>query len=165
MPLSNDRAGRVRILSFLPIFLAAAFALTPATVSFAKDKDGAREIFEAPDGEARVYIFRKKKMTGASIKFKLFLNGHEIGKIGSGRYHTFTVAPGEHFLNISSVEDLGFVTFTAEPGEVFYFRVRAKVGMLTARGVVEFVEEQKAQKAIRKLDKGSDLYITDTVSR
>jgi len=89
-------------------------------------------------GKAIVYVFEELKtddtgFTIGGVTTKVGLDGTWIGGNKSGGYVYFSVSPGEHRVCTawqSSMESLAkrasAASFTAQPGDVFYFRTKVR---------------------------------------
>ena len=125
------------------IFLScAAFAQNDAAIVQAKSACGPDKIHfelesinftdsiaQPASGKALVYVIVQGEITA-----RIGLNGTWVGAVEEDAHMSFLVDPGEHHLCASwqSVflkgnRVVGLSSFTAEAGQIYYFRVRATV--------------------------------------
>jgi hypothetical protein len=143
---SNIRSNNMRIivlalLAALPAFAQKrpdriAPACGPNSVSFSA-REGAPQPLVQPDpAKAYVYFIQDKGPDGDSQHYtiKIGLDGAWVGAYKDNSYFTVPVQPGVHHIcaNVQSSFIPGLTValahFTAQPGQVYYFRTRFLLG-------------------------------------
>jgi len=131
------------------LFASPAFAQNKVAAADAMGSCGPREVHfdvkadksqhavtEVADGKALVYVIETQKRDnnlclGCHVTTKIGVDGKWVGANRGDSFLSFSVDPGEHHLCInwqSSFDALAkiaaFANFNAEPGKVYFFRVR-----------------------------------------
>lgn len=96
-------------------------------------------------GKALVYVFGDSELDNVAIRIgalntRVGVDGEWVGAYGSKSYMYFSVAPGAHRLCTSQQSSLksrrestaSAISFTAEPGRVYYFRTQPTPTALAA---------------------------------
>src|SRR5688572_7379395 len=86
-PTLGERKVRSQLVRATRWFLASATVLACASTqqySVAMDRPNATVAtgLKAPDGKARIYVMRKKKLFGAAIGIRVSDSGRSIGSVG-----------------------------------------------------------------------------------
>lgn len=103
-----------------------------------------------PEGKASAYVARTGIM-GSAIMFRVALDGKIQGGIAKGTYHWFILEPGDHNISIFTNENQDAVNFSAELGKNYFFIVKPKIGLVTARAKIEpILDEESGRRIISK---------------
>ena len=136
--------------AFVVIFLASfAFPQNPDRVPHAQPACGALNVefqtktnynqsppFQPESGRSLVYVAEDQKFQPArEVTARVGVDGAWAGATRGNSYIFFSVDPGEHHLCadwrsslLSAGRRVSLFGFTAEPGKVYYFRVRTMGG-------------------------------------
>jgi hypothetical protein len=120
--------------------MAAKAACGPSSVKFDAQQDASQHPTPEPDpGKAMVYVVQSLgEIECASCTLtRVALDGAWVGATQGTSYLFFPVDPGEHHLCVNwqsrfewKSKALALANFTAEPGHVYYFRVRLSLSRL-----------------------------------
>ncbi len=119
-------------------------------------RSGALEVFEPNHDFATIYVVREKKFKGSAINKKIYFNHHYMGKIGNARYAVYLVPPGEYLLGVLENKDKRSITLAVDKGNIYYARLKIKMGIAKARGEFTHISEQDAKALIPELKKVKD---------
>lgn len=117
--------------------IAAEAACGPPAVEFHIKTDTVQHPVAQPDpGKALVYVILDEKFqTVRAVTARVGMDGAWMGANRGNSYLFFSTDPGEHHLCTDWVSGLlptgrlvSLAHFTAEPGHVYYFRVRTSGG-------------------------------------
>ena len=111
-------------------------------VQFEMKRDDSQHALVSPDpGKARVYFVQDIGAVNClgSCSTKIAVDGQWVGANQHNSYFSVSLEPGEHHVCVklgsqSSPHSLALAHFTADPGKVYYYRVRpflAKDELLT----------------------------------
>ena len=125
------------------LFAASAFAQESSAVatsacgpnagSFQVKLDASQHTLAQPDpGKALVYFIQEKGSDSFAVTTRIGIDGAWVGANKNSSYFAVSVEPGEHHV-CASVQSfrghpVGFVHFTAEAGNIYYFGGRVLYG-------------------------------------
>lgn len=127
-----------------------------AAVPMATDEEDLRaKQMTPPAGKALIYVYRSESF-GSAIKMPVTLDGRDAGETAAKTYFLFTVAPGPHKI-VSKGEHNSELTVNAEPGKSHFVWQEIKMGLWTARSLLQTVDEATGRAAVKecKLIKGN----------
>jgi len=102
-------------------------------------------------GKSLVYIVRPSSV-GFAVKFKVSIDGKEIGFTRGGNYLEAELDPGNHEI-ISSAENSETLTLTAAPGQIYFLEQKPTMGALKARNKLIQLDSEKGKDALSKCKK------------
>lgn len=79
----------------------------------------------SPNSE--VYFFRENGLTGCLVRYKTFLDGKYIGKLGMQGYLKDMVTPGLHTVTVQMYEKTLQTDFYVKPYHAYYFKLAQNV--------------------------------------
>jgi hypothetical protein len=104
-------------------------ACGPQDTNFKVKLDESKHALAQPEpGKARVYFIQdvgRVSCLGGCFKTKIGVNGTWVGANQRNSYFSISVEPGEHHMCANTGSMIALAHFTAEPGKVYYFRIRA----------------------------------------
>ena len=110
--------------------------------------DSWAQIPEPKEGKGMIVFYRKKKMSGAALKFNLQDSERTYGELKNGDVIYIDVEPGEHtFYTKVFREDA--ITLQVQEGEICYVKATMRVGYYAGRPKFEQVDEKTARKDIK----------------
>lgn len=136
-----------RIIS--TVIATLLLAACAATVQLAAtDEDMAAKAFAPAPGMANVYVTRESRFTGSAVLFQLVVDQKVVGGIAPGTYHLVSVAPGPHTISVTTNENQSMQQIDAVAGQSYFFEVRPKMGLISARVEVAALAEAEGQAAV-----------------
>mgnify|MGYP000046798434 CR=1 FL=1 len=110
--------------------------------------DTVAQIPQPEEGKAQIVFYRKKKMSGAAIKFNIQDSERVYGDLKNGDVLTISVNPGEHTF-YSKVFREDAITLNVEEGKVYYVKTTIRVGYYAGRPKFDLVDEKTGQKYLK----------------
>ena len=98
---------------------------------------------ESIPGQAFLYIYRLRGMTGAAMSWDVYLDEGKLTELRHGGYFYTPIGPGPHTLLVKVHTGVSLQVL-AEADKRYYFRVRASTNVLVHTFVLERVEESLA---------------------
>jgi hypothetical protein len=100
---------------------------------------------------ATIYIVRPS-IFGSAIKFGIYQDGQLIGKLGPKSYLAWNVKPeGKEIIIMSKSENKNSLAINPQAGKNYFIKQKAKMGLLTARTKLEFIDENDGLDILKKL--------------
>lgn len=147
------------ILSTVIAGVALLFSGCSATVPM-EPKELSREakLFSPPsEGNAGIYIYRDS-VIGSALKKDLFIDGEYIGSSAPNVFFYEEVeGDKEHEVSTESEFSDNTLTIATQKGKLYFLRQYIKLGVFVGGANLEEIDEQKAKKAIKKLDLAKSL--------
>jgi len=111
----------------------ATAACGPAGANYDVKRDESQHTLTPPEpGKARVYFVRDLgivRCLGSCGTTRIGLDGNWVGANQRNSYFSVSVEPGEHHVCANDGgKSFAFAHFTAEAGQVYYFRTRSSSG-------------------------------------
>lgn len=154
------KAALIAFLFVLPAFAQippspATKACGPEKASFDVKLDTTQHVLAQPDpGKALIYFVQDfgELHMGPALFTRVGLDGAWVGENKNSSYFAVSLKPGEHHMcSILSSKFLGhleeFTHFTAEAGNVYYFRERFTSGLLL---LIDPMDSDEAQYLIER---------------
>lgn len=114
--------------------------------------------FENNDDVARIIVFRPS-VKASAVKFGIYQDDRLIGKLGPKSYLSWLVeANDEEIIILSKSEKKDILTIKPQKGKTYYIKQTMKMGILTARAGIDFVDEDEAKKYLKKLNSPKSRY-------
>ncbi|MEP9401071.1 hypothetical protein [Sphingomonas sp. VNH70] len=110
------------------IGLAAALCAGSAVAQDIATKTG--RIVAPAAGAGQVVFFRSGTMMGGALGCTVREGTAEVARLGAGKYHAVSVAPGQHAYT-TSADSKDVLTLEVEPGETYYVQCKMGAGGLT----------------------------------
>ncbi len=110
--------------------------------------DSVAQIPPPEKGKATIVFYRKKKMSGAAIKFNIQDAERVYGELKNGDVLHISVDPGEHTF-YSKVFREDAITLNVEEGNIYYVKTTIRVGYYAGRPKFDQVNEKTAQKEMK----------------
>ena len=98
---------------------------------------------ESVPGQASLYVYRVRAMTGAAFSWDVHLDDHKITELRHGGYFYTPIAPGPHTISVDVHTGVS-LKFPAEADKRYYFRVRASTNVAVHTFVSERIQERQA---------------------
>lgn len=135
------------IISMAFVFLALVAGC--ATVPMApKDQDMSLKEFKKPATDmAGVYIYRNS-FVGQALKKNIYLDGEYLGESANKVYFYREVPPGQHQLSTESEFSDNAISFSAEPGHLYFAEQYIKIGVFVAGANLQMVSEEDGMKNV-----------------
>jgi hypothetical protein len=129
----------MRVERLLFLALAVSFSLVLSVSAIAADDDGDDRVFQrvasVPNGEAIVYVYRRRKGAGSAAPIGFDVNDALTGALWSGRYETVAVPPGSVTVRARGVGEVAFKCATADKGWLTRWVLKGGKSSLSHLGV------------------------------
>jgi len=133
----------VAVLALLLTACAATIPIAPKTV------DEAAKTFTAPPDQSVIYIARESQYFGKAILFQVAVDGKLLGGIARGTYYMVQVPPGEHSMTTLSNENQDSLKLKTEAGKVYYVKVTARLGAVSARVSLQQLSDEEGRELVK----------------
>lgn len=137
---------------FKRILFLALMSLSLVGCASVKMADSAQDAqakqFTAKPDVAGIYIYRNENM-GAAMKMDIELDDKPLGQSAAGTYFYTEVKPGTHKIT-SKTENTDDLSIDAVAGKLYYVWQEVKMGILTARSRLHFVDETTGQAGVNE---------------
>ena len=134
---------RLLVTSLLVALLLPACASGPKYSTLMATQPGV-----AP-GQGRIYFYRPSAL-GAAVQPDINLNGQKVGTAKPHGVYFVGRAPGDCVVT-AATETEKKLTFTLDPGQTRYVRLKIQMGVLVGRIVPELVDRNEAEEEMRDL--------------
>ena len=102
---------------------------------------------------AKIYVIRTSNF-GSAIQMIIYQDDKLIGSLGPKSYLAWEVDPSEGDIAIiSRSENIDMLTISPKAGKTYYIKQKMKMGVVTARTELEFLDENEAKKMLSNLKK------------
>lgn len=143
-----NRLHLLRLLPFCVLLLLGGCASVPMD---SMNSDQTSKQFEVPADKSGIYLYRNENFGGA-IAMTVALNGRVAGQTGPKTYFHWVVEPGQH--EISSItENTSTLVLNTEPGRNYYIWQEVKMGLWTARSLLQEVDAATGQAGVLECKK------------
>ncbi len=134
---------------FIPIVVLAYFASSCASTSKAtEDKSNEAKSFTASNDKGTVYLYRTGRAVGAAGQLSVKVNSDDAGGTGPGTFFKWDLKPGTYTFASSTGESSAVIQLDVKPGEVYYVRQDARIGVSSGRVTMKEVESSKGKKEV-----------------
>lgn len=99
--------------------------------------------------QGRIYFYRPSAL-GAAVQPEINLNGQKVGTAKPHGFYFVDRAPGNYEVT-AATETEKKLTFTLDPGQERYVRLKMQMGVLVGRVVPELVDKAKAESELKGL--------------
>lgn len=110
------------------------------------EEDAKAKAFSVPADMSSIYLYRNESFGGA-IPLTVALDGKVAGQTGPKTYFLWNVAPGAHELSSMS-ENTSTLKLNTEAGKAYYVWQEVKMGMWTARSLLQEVDADTGRKGV-----------------
>jgi Protein of unknown function (DUF2846) len=102
-----------------------------------------------PPTQGRIYFYRPSAM-GAAVQPDINLNGQKVGTAKPHGFYFVDRAPGNYEVS-ASTETEKKLTFTLEPRQERFVRLKIQMGLFVGRIVPELVDKAEAEGELKDL--------------
>lgn len=102
-----------------------------------------------PPSQGRIYFYRPSAL-GAAVQPDIKLNGQKVGTAKPRGFYFVDRAPGDYEVT-AATETEKKLTFTLEPRQERYVRLKIQMGILVGRIVPELVDRAEAEGELKDL--------------
>jgi hypothetical protein len=99
--------------------------------------------------QGRIYFYRPSAF-GAAVQPDIKLNGHKVGTAKPHGFYFVDGAPGDYEV-AATTETTKKLTFTLEPSQERYVRLKIQPGVFVGRIVPELVDKAEAEEELEGL--------------
>lgn len=99
--------------------------------------------------EGRIYFYRPSAL-GAAVQPDIKLNGQKVGSAKPHGFYFVDRAPGNCEVS-AATETEKKLTFTLDPGQERFVRLKIQLGVLVGRIVPELVDRAEAEEELKNL--------------
>ena len=137
--------------------LVLALVLSSGCASVRKGSSKVQEqalTFTPPPGKANVYLVRTYNYVGCALLYEVGLDWQPFGSLAVETYLFAVIPPGKHILrSTNNSVVLGDLTFEAEEGKNYYFKVGVGMG-----GSLKMyrLDEETGKKLVQKFQLSGD---------
>jgi hypothetical protein len=131
-------------------FVAAALLLLlGGCATGAKYTEVASTLPPLAASQGRIYFYRPSAF-GAAVQPDINLNGQKVGTAKPHGFYLVDRPPGNYEVT-AATETEKKLTFTLEPGQERFVRLRIAMGVLVGRIIPELVDKAQAEKELSSL--------------
>ena len=131
-------------------FVAAALLLVlSGCATGAKYTEVASTLPPLAPSQGRIYFYRSSAF-GAAVQPDINLNGQKVGTAKPHGFYFVDRPPGNYEVT-AATETEKKLTFTLEPGQERFVRLRIAMGVLVGRIIPELVDKAQAEKELSSL--------------
>lgn len=151
-----------RFLASISVVLLIFFAAACASTSKApENKSNEAKNFEAPTDRGSVFLYRTGRAVGAAGQLIVKVNSIDAGGTGPGTFFRWDLKPGTYTFSSSTGESSAVVQIDVKPGQVYYIRQDARLGIDKGRVSMKEVDSRKGQKEVNSCKLLVSSYIPD----
>ncbi|MCP2039922.1 hypothetical protein L1281_000501 [Neisseria sp. HSC-16F19] len=99
------------------------------------------------EGQAKIYVFRPKQISGSAVIYQVNAGEYEIGRIRQGGYLEKEVPPGEYDV-WAKTELKSSILINLEAGDTKCVRAGLMAGIWIARPFLEYVSLKECEKEL-----------------
>ena len=137
-------------LWLIPIMVLAYFATSCASTSKAPEsKSNEAKAFSASNDKGTVYLYRTGRAVGATGQLSVKVNSTDAGGTGPGTFFKWDLKPGTYTFSSSTGESSAVVQLDVKPGEVYYLRQDARMGVSSGRVTMKEVDSKKGRDEVK----------------
>ena len=115
----------------------------------AKYTEVASTIAPVPPSQGRIYFYRPSAL-GAAVQPDIKLNGQKVGTAKPHGFYFVDRAPGDYEVS-AATETEKKLTFTLEPQQERFVRLKIQIGVFVGRIVPELVDKAEAVDELKDL--------------
>lgn len=131
------------------VLLLASIVSGCASVPMTSIEEDARaKSFAVSADKSSIYLYRNESFGGA-IPLTVALDGKVAGQTGPKTYFLWDVAPGPHEIS-SMAENTSTLKLSTEAGKAYYVWQEVKMGLWTARSLLQEVDVETGRKGIEE---------------
>jgi hypothetical protein len=132
------------------LFISSFFILSCASVSKAPSEESTEaKSFIAPVDKGTVYLYRTGRAVGAVGQLNVKVNGIEAGGTGPGTFFKWDLNPRIYTFLSSTPESSATVQLDVKPGQVYFLRQDARLGVSSGRVTLKEVDSGKGKKEVQ----------------
>lgn len=136
---------------FSLVFLLSGCASTTQYVKAPSDNSTGKNMNN--ESVAQIYVLRPSSY-GSAITYKIYQGETFIGELGPNSYLTWVVDLSEGEVSIiSKAENYDMLKLVPKAGSTYYIKQKVKMGWITARTKLEWMNEKEALDVLKKLKK------------
>ena len=87
---------------------------------------------QSPDDVAHLHVYRARRFTGSALAPSIYVDGHQIVRLGNGRRCTIKLMPGMHI--IKSDDKSSAISLDAKSGQDYFVRIDEESGFWKGHG-------------------------------
>ena len=141
---------KVKIILYLSIFALLPILFSCASTSKATvEKSEDAKIFAAPNDKGSVYLYRTGRMVGAAGQIMVKVNSFDAGGTGPGTFFKWDLKPGTYTFASSTGESSAIVQIEVKPGEMYFIRQDARLGIDKGRVTLVQVDAKKGISEVK----------------
>ena len=139
-----------KILSACLLVVAATLSAGCAYVSEAPADQSTQAKSATPiEGKGTVYAYRPGRAIGAANQLSLKVNGKDAGGTGPGTFFKWDLSPGVYTFLSSTTESSATIQLDVKPGQVYYIRQDARIGLDSGRVTMKQVDANQGRSEIQ----------------
>ena len=127
----------------------AVVLLLSSCATGAKYTEVASTIPALSPSQGRIYFYRPSAM-GAAVQPDIKLNGQKVGTAKPHGFYFVDRAPGDYEVS-AATETEKKLTFTLEPRQERFVRLKIQIGVFVGRIVPELVDKAEAENELKNL--------------
>ena len=136
-------------LWIIPILIITYFASGCASTSKAPENmSNEAKSFVASDDKGTVYLYRTGRAVGAAGQLSVKVNSIDAGGTGPGTFFKWDLKPGTYTFASSTGESSAVVQIDVKPGQVYYLRQDARLGVGNGRVSIKEVDSKKGKNEV-----------------
>lgn len=142
----------------LALALAGAVWLAAGCTSIpmgSAEDDVRGKSFTVKPGKANIYLYRHETL-GFAVPMSIRIDGRPAGKTLAKTYLVWEVEPGKHTIT-SHAEDENALTLHTKAGESYYVWQEVKVGLWTARSLLQEVAAETGRMRVAECMLGKSM--------
>lgn len=137
--------GFAKLISLLLVLVVTGCASVPMA---SLEEDNNAKGFTPPTNKASLYIYRNESFGGA-IPLSVAVNGRVLGQTAAMTYFRLDVLPGKYTIE-SQAENVSTLNISADAGNNYYVWQEVKMGMWTARSLLQQTDEAAGTAAVKQ---------------
>ena len=131
------------------LFGAALLLLLSGCATGAKYTEVVSTIPPLTSSQGRIYFYRPSAL-GFAVQPDINLNGQKVGTAKPHGFYFVDRAPGNYEVT-AATETEKKLTFTLEPGQARFVRLKIQMGVFVGRIVPELVDKAEAEEELKEL--------------
>ena len=140
----------IRIIFLLVLAVTVMSVTSCASVSKADEQQSEKaKTVSSSDTKGTVFLYRTGRMVGAAGQLSVKVNGLEAGGTGPGTFFRWDLNPGTYTFLSSTSESSATIQLQVQPGQVYYIRQDARLGLDSGRVTMKEVTSSKGEKEVQ----------------
>jgi len=131
------------------VFTAALLLLLTGCATGAKYTEVVSTLPTLSPSQGRIYFYRPSAL-GTAVQPDIKLNGEKVGTAKPHGFYFVDRAPGNYEVT-AATETEKRLTFTLQPAQERFVRLRIVIGVLVGRIIPELVDKEEAEKDLRNM--------------